>query len=89
MTLSLCRTTKKKMVTQISTDYGPRAAKLLFDGNKSKYELKELKFWEYLKIQHLHQIILSPTYENDDMGFVEKNTSVFAVLVQYLDDESL
>ena len=31
--------TKNKMATQIPTGYGPRAAKLFFDGDESKYEL--------------------------------------------------
>ena len=48
-----------------------------------------MKFVEYLIIQHLHQIILSPTDQSDDMDFVEKNATVFAELIQYLDDKSL
>ena len=43
----------------------------------------------YLRIQHLHQIILSPTDQSDDIDFVEKNATVFAELIQYLDDKSL
>ena len=42
------------MATQIPTGYGPRAAKLFFDGDGSKYELWEVKFLGYLRIQHLH-----------------------------------
>ena len=77
------------MATRIPTGYGPRAAKLFFDGNESKYELWEMKFLGYLRIQHLHQIILSPTNQSDDMDFIEKNVNVFTKLIQYLDDKSL
>ena len=48
-----------------------------------------MKFLGYLKIQHLHQIILSPTDQNDDMDLIEKNATVFAELIQDLDDLSL
>ena len=70
----------------MSIGYGPRAAKLFFfffDGDESKYELWEVKFLGYLRIQHLHQIILSPTDQS------EKNATVFARLIQYLDNKSL
>ena len=73
------------MATQIPTGYGPRAAKIFFDGD----ELWEVKFLGYLRIQHLHQIILSPTDQSDDMDFVKKNATVFTKLIQYLDDKSL
>ena len=78
--------TKDKIATQIPTGYEPSAEK---NGNESKYELWEVKFLGYLKIQHLHLIILSPTDQSDDIDFVEKNTTVFAELIQYLDDKSL
>ena len=48
-----------------------------------------MKFLRYLKTQHLHQVILSPTDQSGDMDFIKKNTTVFAKLIQYLDDESL
>ena len=87
----LYHTTENKMATWIPT--GLRAAKLFFffffDGSESKYELWEVMFLEYLRIQHLHQIILSPTDQSDDMDIVEKNATVFAELIQYLDDKSL
>ena len=70
----------------------PRAAIFfffLFDRDESKYELWEVKFLGYLKIQHLHQIILSPTDQSDDIDLVEKNAIVFTELIQYLDDKSL
>ena len=34
-------------------------------------------------------MILSPTDQSDDMNFVEKNATVFAEFIQYLDDKSL
>ena len=77
------------MVTRIPTGYGPRAAKHFFDGDESKYELWEVKFLGYLRIQHLHQIVLLPTDQSDDMDFIEKNETVFAELIQYLDDKNL
>ena len=63
-------------------------SKAFFDGNESKYELWEVNVLRYLRIQHLHQIILSPTDQSDDMDIVEKNAT-FAKLIQYLDDKSL
>ena len=77
------------MATWIPTGYGPRIVKLFFDGDEFKYELWEVKFLGYLRIQHLYQIILSPTDQSGDMDFVEKNTTIFAVLIQYLDNKSL
>ena len=74
------------MATRIPIGYGPRAARLFFDGNESKYELWEVK---YLRIQQLYQIILLPTDQSDDMDFVEKNATIFAKLIQYLDNKSL
>ena len=57
-----------------------------FNGNESKHELWEVKFLGYLRIQHLHQIILSPTDQSDDIDFIE---TVFAELIQYLDNKNL
>ena len=48
-----------------------------------------MKFLGYLRIQHLHQIVLSPTDQSDDIDFIEKNATVFAELIQYLDDKNL
>ena len=67
----------------------PTDAKLFFDGDESKYELWEVKFLGYLRIQHLYQILLSPKDLSDDIDFIEKNATVFAKLIQYLDDKSL
>ena len=77
------------MSTQIPIGFGPRAAKLLFHGDESNYELWKVKFLEYLRIQHLHQIIQSPKDQNDNIDFIEKNATVFTELIQYLDDKNL
>ena len=66
-----------------------QSSKTFFDGKASKSELWEVKFLGYLRILHLHQIRLSPTDQSDDMDFVEKNATVFAELIQYLDNKSL
>ena len=63
--------------------------KNFFDGYESKYELLEVKFLGYLRIQHLHQILPSSTGQSDDLDFVGKNATVFAELIQDLDDKSL
>ena len=68
---------------------GPRAATLFFDDDESKYELWEVMFQGYLRIQHFHQIILSSTDQNDDMDFVEKNDTISTKLIQYLDNKSV
>ena len=68
---------------------GPEQQNFFFDSNESKYELWEVKFLGYLRIQHLHQIVLSPTDQSDDVDFIEKNATVFAELIQFLDDKSL
>ena len=81
-------TTESKMATQIPTCYGLRVVKHFFDGNDSKYELWEVKFKGYLRIQHSHQFILSPKDQSDDMNFIEKNATFFK-LMQYLDNKSL
>ena len=77
------------MATQIPIGYELRAAKLFFDGDESKYELWEVKFLGYLRIQHIHQIILSPTDQTDDMDLVEKKATVFTKLIQHLDNKNL
>ena len=68
---------------------GPEQQNFFFDGDEFKYELWQVKFLWYLRIQYLHQIILSPTDESDDIDFTEKNATAFAELLQHLDDKSL
>ena len=75
------------MATWIPIFYGSRAKFL--DGNECKYKLWEVNFLGYLRIQHLHQIILSATDQSDNIDIAEKNATVFAEFIQYLDDRSL
>ena len=65
-----------------ATGYGPRA-RLLFDGDENKYELWEINFFGYLRIQKLLNVV------NSDQLDANKNAEVFAELVQCLDDRSL
>ena len=58
-----------------------------FDDEEFMYELWEVTLLRYLKIQHLHQIVMSNTDQNDDIDFVERNALVFAELLQYLEDK--
>ena len=66
-----------------STGYGPSKLRLIFDGDETKYELWEVKFLGYLRIQKLLEVIES------DSPDAAKNAEVFAELVQCLDDRSL
>ena len=66
-----------------STGYGPRM-RLIFDGDERKYELWEVKFLGFMRLQKLHNVFVSE--ENPD---VEKNAEAFAELIQCLDDRSL
>ena len=66
-----------------STGYGPRHSRLIFNGDELKYELWELKFLGYLKLNKLIDVI------NNDNPDADKNADVFAELVQCLDDRSL
>ena len=72
-------------ITQLKTRWLPKFPQVMgpglqnlffffffFYGNESKYELWEVKSLGYLRIQHLHQIILSPTDQSDDMDLVER-----------------
>ena len=64
--------------------YGPSPRnRLIFDGDESKYELWEVKFLGYLRLQKLHDVLTA------DTPSTEKNAQVFAELIQFLDDRSL
>ena len=67
-----------------STGYGPRP-RLLFDGDETKYELWEVKFLGYMRLQKLYEEITG-TGGNANAA---KNADAFAELVQCLDDRSL
>ena len=68
------------------TGYEPRRG-LVFDGNESKYELWEVKFLTFRRIQKLYNIFV-PSEEKRELDEA-KNADGFAKLVQCLDDRSL
>ena len=74
-------------MAQTSTGYGPRRT-LIFDGDETKYELWEVKFLGYLRLQKLFDVAIKKEGETDAPS-ADKNANVFAELVQCLDDRSL
>ena len=78
-------TSVNAFIIMASTSYGPRG-RLVFDGDDEKYELWEVKFTSYLRLQKLH-LALADDYDGDDSD--ELNARIFAELVQLLDDKSL
>ena len=70
------------------TGYGPRQ-RLSFDGDEAKYELWEIKFLGYMRLQKLHEVIVPKEGEEETAPEAVKNGDAFAELVQYLDDRSL
>jgi len=67
--------------------YGPRM-RLLFDGDERKYELWEVKFLGFMRLQKLHDVIVPVEGETEPPN-AEKNAEAFAELIQCLDDRSL
>ena len=63
--------------------YGPNKA-LQFSGDAESFELWQVKFKAYLRMNKLHKVI-----EAEVVGDEESNAEVYAVLVQTLDDKSL
>ena len=77
------------MSDDISIGYGTRS-RLIFNGDDRSYELFEVKFLGYLKIKKLDDVIKNLEEEQTDADIDEnKNSRVFAELVQVLDDRSL
>jgi hypothetical protein len=70
-----------------STGYGPRT-RLYFDGDETKYELWEVKFLGYMRMQKFHDVIVKKEGERDAPE-ADKLADAFAELVQCLDDRSL
>ena len=69
-----------------STGYGPRP-RLTFDSDETKFDLWEVKFLAYLRIQKMH-VALEEV--NNDHVDPEKNANLYhAELIQVLDDRSL
>ncbi|CAB3996099.1 myosin heavy fast skeletal muscle [Paramuricea clavata] len=73
--------------TTNSTGYAPRRG-LLFNGNKSKYELWEVKFLGYMLLQKLYKVFVWDASEKDPPD-ASTQADAFAELVQCLDDRSL
>ena len=73
--------------SQNLTGYGPRRT-LIFDGDESKYELWEVKFLGYARLQKLYDIFV-PAADEKEAPSEAKNAEAFAELVQCLDDRSL
>ena len=72
-----------------ATGYGPRS-RLYFDGDETRYELWEVKFLGYMKLQKLLDVIVKPAGEREeDAPTRDKLSEAFAELVQFLDDRSL
>ena len=73
------------------TGYGPRHRGLYFNGDETKYELWEVKFLGYMRLQKLCEIIDPRPDANVELTGEEvaKNADAFAELIQCLDDRSL
>ena len=72
----------RESVASSSIGYGPRP-RLYFDGDESRYELFEVKFLSFLRLQGLLE-----EFEKDVPDTV-KNARIFAELIMVLDDKSL
>ena len=64
------------------TGYAPKR-RIYFDGDESKFELFEVKFLGYLRLQNLHKVLEESTPDADG------NARIFAELSLSLDDKSL
>ena len=89
---------------QSSIGYGAPARNLIFTGEESNYEVWEMRFVSYLRLQKLHKYVMTDddqlrsapeASETDGQRTAEqttdaeKNAEVFAALVQFLDDKSV
>ena len=72
--------------TNPSRSIGYGLARLSFDGNGDKYEMFEVKFLSYLRLQGLHEVVNTDSVNEVDS---EKNAQVFSLLVQFLDGKRL
>ena len=81
------------VITNNVTGYGPSDSRLIFDGDKRKYELWEVKFLGYLRLKKFSETILTPlaadASEEIRAADSMKNADAFVELIQYLDDRSL
>ena len=60
----------------------------MFDGDESRYELWEVKFLGYMRLQKLYDVVIPKEGETSGPSAADK-ASAFAELVQCLDDRSL
>ena len=60
----------------------------MFDGDESKYELWEVKFLGYMRLQKLYDVVIAKAGETSAPS-ADQKASAFAELVQCLDDRSL
>ena len=75
------------MATSINlTGYGPWRT-LIFDGDENKFELWEVKFLGYMRLQKLHGVFVP--VEGKDPPDAATKAQAFAELIQCLDDHSL
>ena len=61
---------------------------LIFDGDENKYELWEVKFLGYARLQKLYNVFV-PAADEREAPTAAKNAEAFAELGQCLDDRSL
>ena len=72
------------------TGYGPRHRLPEFDGEEGHYELWEVKFLDYMRLQKLYDVIIKKDGEMAEQApNADKLADAFAELVQCLDDKSL
>ena len=71
------------------TGYGPRHRLPIFSGDEDGYELWEVKFLGYMRLQKLHGIITQTSELPNDEATANKNAEAYAELIQCLDDRSL
>ena len=75
---------------QSSIGYGAPAKNLIFTGEESNYEVWEMRFVSYLRLQKLHKYVMTDDDQlrsvpvvsrTGDQWTAEKNTDVSAALV--------
>ena len=69
-------------------DNGSRWSRLLFDGDVTKYEIWETKFFGYLHTLGLKDALLVKNLNGDETD-TERNEEAYNELIQFLDDKNL
>lgn len=70
----------------LATGCGPNR-RLLFEGDEAKYELWEIKFLGFMRLQKIRDVILTEGQRDGDDG--NKNDDAFAQLMLCTDDRRL